>query len=139
MSLPFLAPEYGPRELETPVQVAAPPQELTATGRLDRWERRGLVLFFAILAGVGAMVEYRSAFLSRRMGDLDVFLRAAWAVRNGADLYQITSDNDWHYIYPPLYAILLTPLADPPRGADTAGYLAYPLSVAICFLINVLC
>src|SRR5205814_8732672 len=67
----------------------------------------------------------------------DVFLRAAWAVRTGADPYAITSDNDWHYLYPPLYAILLTPLADPPKGADPAGYLPYPVSVALVFLISV--
>jgi hypothetical protein len=85
------------------------------------------------------MVEYRSAFLTRRMGDLDVFLRAAWAVRNDADPYEITSDNDWHYLYPPLYAILMTPLADPPRGMDKSGYLPYAASVAICYLLNLFC
>lgn len=108
-----------------------------ATEPLNRLERWGLVGFVILLAAIGGMVEYRSAFLTRRMGDLDVFLRAAWAVRNGEDLYAITSDNDWHYIYPPLYAILMTPLADPPRGADTTGYLPYPVLVAICFLLNV--
>lgn len=92
-----------------------------------------------LLGALGGLVEYRSAFLSRRMGDLDVFLRAAWAVRNGEDLYAITSDNDWHYIYPPLYAILMTPLADPPRGADATGYLPYAGSVAICYLLNLFC
>ena len=106
---------------------------------LGRWERCGLSLFVLLLCALGGLVEYRSAFLTRRMGDLDVFLRAAWAVRNGEDLYQVTSDNDWHYIYPPLYAILMTPLADPPRDADPAGYLAYPVSVAICYLLNLLC
>src|SRR5262249_2797467 len=37
----------------------------------------------------------------------------------------------------PLYAILLTPLADPPRDADTTGYVPYAVSVAIIFLLNV--
>ena len=49
------------------------------------------------------------------MGDLDCFLRAAWAVRSGADLYTVTDDNGFHYNYPPLLAILATPLADPPH------------------------
>jgi alpha-1,2-mannosyltransferase len=84
------------------------------------------------------MVEYRSALLTRRMGDLDVFLRAAWAVRNDADIYAITSDNDWHYLYPPLYAILMTPLADPPKNVVPTGYVPYKYSVAICFLISLL-
>ncbi len=108
-----------------------------ATRPLSRLGKVGVVLFFVLLLGFGVHVEQKSAFLSRRMGDLDVFLRAAWAVRNDADLYAITSDNDWHYLYPPLYAILMTPLADPPEGADAAGYLPYPISVAICFFISV--
>jgi hypothetical protein len=103
---------------------------------LSRPEKIGVALFVALLLAFGALVEMRSALLSRRMGDLDVFLRAAWAVRNGLDLYATTSDNDWHYIYPPLYAILMTPLADPPKGEDASGYLPYPISVAICYLIN---
>src|SRR5205085_2685737 len=82
------------------------PVEETATKPLSRLGKGIVVLFFVFLAVFGAHVEQRSAFLSRRMGDLDVFLRAAWAVRNDADLYAITSDNDWHYLYPPLYAIL---------------------------------
>jgi len=108
----------------------------TATKPLGRLGKIGIVLFVLFLLGFGAHVEQKSAFLTRRMGDLDVFLRAAWAVRNDADLYAITSDNDWHYLYPPLYAILMMPLADPPRGADPTGYMPYAVSVAICYLLN---
>jgi alpha-1,2-mannosyltransferase len=96
-------------------------------------------LFFLVLPILGGIVEMRSAFLMRRMGDLDCFLRAGWAVRTGSDLYSVTSDNDWHYNYPPLYAILMAPLADPPRGIDNAGYLPYSVSVGICFALNLLC
>ena len=110
-----------------------------AIERLSRWEKLAVAGFFLFLALFGGLVEYRSALLTRRMGDLDVFLRAAWAVQNDADLYTIASDNGWHYIYPPLYAILLVPLADPPPVANTGWYLAYPISVAICYLLNVLC
>jgi hypothetical protein len=108
---------------------------------LCRWQRLGLVAFFLSLLLFGGIVERRSALMQRRMGDLDVFLRAAWAVRNDAeaDLYEVSSVNGWHYIYPPLYAILLTPLADPPPDADRSGYLPYPVSVAICYLLNVCC
>jgi hypothetical protein len=110
----------------------------SATKPLSRWEKIGIALFVVFLLGFGVHVEQRSAFLERRMGDLDVFLRAAWAVRNDADLYEITSDNDWHYLYPPLYAILITPLADPPKGEDATGYVPYAISVALCYLINLL-
>ena len=97
---------------------------MLATRPLSTVERCLLyVLFFLVLPILGGIVEMRSAFLMRRMGDLDCFLRAGWAVRTGSDLYSVTSDNDWHYNYPPLYAILIAPLADPPRGIDNAGYL----------------
>jgi hypothetical protein len=109
-----------------------------ATAPLSRWGKIGVVGFFVFLLAFGGMVEFRSALLSRRMGDLDVFLRAAWAVRNDADIYAITSDNDWHYLYPPLYAILMTPLADPPKDADPTGYVPYKYSVAICYLLSLL-
>src|SRR5436309_10762844 len=108
-------------------------QEARPFGPLRLWERLVLVLFFAGVVAFGGFVEYRSAFLSRRMGDLGCYLRAAWAVRAGVDMYGLTEDNGWHYNYPPLYAILLTPLADPPArdtselAAASAGIAASPL------------
>ena len=57
----------------------------------------------------------------------------------GTDLYAITDANDWHYHYPPLLAILLTPLADPPPGTDGAGTLSFAVSVAIWYVFSVLC
>jgi hypothetical protein len=100
----------------------------------------GLILFLASFVGFGVLVEVRSAFLSRRMGDLGVYLRAAWTIRTDpSQLYTIADDNDWHYNYPPLFAILLTPLADPPPGATKPGMMPYAASVAICYLLNLLC
>ncbi len=106
--------------------------------RLRRWERVLVAAFLATFLIFGAIVEVRSAFLSRRMGDLGVYLRAGWAVRSGADLYSVTDDNDWHYNYPPLFAILMAPLADPPHGVDLPGAVPYSVSVAIFYAVNVL-
>src|SRR6516164_1269972 len=88
-------------------------------GPLKTWERICVGLLVASVVLFGGFVEYRSAFLSRRMGDLGCYLCAGWAVRAGVDMYGITEDNGWHYNYPPLYAILFTPLADPPRREPT--------------------
>ncbi len=107
-----------------------------ATKPLKQWEKGALALFVAVLFVFGVQVVIRSAFLDRRMGDLDVFLRAAWAVRNDKDPYAASSENEWHYLYPPLYAILMTPFADPPRGADPSGCLSYPVSVVLVYLIS---
>ena len=39
-------------------------------------------------------------------------------MRTGENLYVVADENGFHYIYPPLLAILLTPFADPPRRAS---------------------
>jgi hypothetical protein len=87
----------------------------------------------------GLVVEKRSAFMQRRMTDLDVYLRAAWALRAGVDFYDVTDENGWHYQYPPLFVILMTPLADPVPWADSSGMLPFPVSVAIWYAFSVLC
>lgn len=106
-----------------------------------RWERRGLWLLLFLIPAFGVVVEHRSAFLHRRMGDLGVYLRGAWAARQGGEqLYTISCDGGWHYVYPPLLAILLAPLADPPPGASQPPWsLPYKVSVGVWYLFSVLC
>ena len=113
---------------------------------LRRWERGAVALLFTALVLFGVLVEKRSAFMTKRegrassrMGDLGCYLRAAWAVRAGIDMYAIVDDNIWHYNYPPLYAILMTPLADPPADVDHAGFVPYEVSVGVVYVFNVLC
>ena len=111
---------------------------------LSAWQRWGLVAFFTLLIAFVALVEFRSAFLSKRMGDLDIFLRAAWALRAGVDVYSVT-DLDLpvpvpgqgdHYNYPPFLAVLLMPLADPPPDVDHTGFMPYAVSVAVWYFLN---
>jgi alpha-1,2-mannosyltransferase len=109
-----------------------------AWARLTKIERLGIALFFISAVVFGAIVEMRSAFLDARMTDLDVYLRAAWAVRTGHDLYTITDDGGWHFHYPPLFAIALVPLADPPRGQSRTGMMPFGAAVAIWYLLNLL-
>jgi hypothetical protein len=104
---------------------------------LNAWDRLGLFLFFLVIVGFGIHVEIRSAFLKRHQTDLGVYLRAGWAVRAGEDIYDITDENDWHYQYPPLFAILMTPFADPPPGADRTGYLPFAATSALWYVLNI--
>jgi alpha-1,2-mannosyltransferase len=106
---------------------------------LTRWDKAFLVLVALGILLFAAIVEKRSAFMRRRMTDADCYFRGAWAVRAGQDLYEIVDDNDWHYNYPPLLAILLTPLADAPAGVDRSFMLPYPVSVAIWFWLTLAC
>jgi hypothetical protein len=107
--------------------------------RLSRAERAVIAALLAVPVLFGSLVLLRSAFLQNRHTDVGVYLRAGWAVRTGGDVYDVTDDNHWHYHYPPLYAILMAPLADPPDGEVVAGYVSYPVSVAVCYVFNVAC
>lgn len=107
--------------------------------RLSPWERYGVIAFLLAVVVFGALVEKRTVFLSRRMGDLNCYLRPAWAVRTGADIYQLRDDCGWHYNYPPLLAILATPLADAPAGADRTGMIPYAVSVGLWYILSVVC
>lgn len=118
----------------TPYSQPVPPSSDLGLG-----QRCGLAALFAAFVLFGLVVEFRSAFLTRHRTDLQVYLRAAWAVRTGADFYTITDDNFWHYHYPPLFAILMTPLADPPPGAAALLATPFRVSVAIWYACSLVC
>ena len=92
---------------------------------------------FVVLFGM--VVVYKSALLDRPMGDLGVYLRAAWAVQTDpSQLYDCTDQNGWHYSYPPLFAILMAPLAEAPHpvGGDP---IPFAVAVAVFYTFNILC
>jgi alpha-1,2-mannosyltransferase len=101
--------------------------------RLSTSERFLLFLFFTVVIGFAGVVVNRGAFLQQRKTDLGVFLRAAWAVRSGADPYTITDDKGLLYHYPPLLAILLVPLADAP-GSDSR--MAFACKVGLWYALS---
>jgi hypothetical protein len=107
---------------------------------LSRWERRGVIALISIIVAFGFLVELRSAFLRRHMTDLGVYLRAGWAVRASADIYDIQDDNGWHYQYPPLFAILMAPLANPPPDVAWPGaVLPFAVSAAFWYAFSLGC
>jgi alpha-1,2-mannosyltransferase len=107
--------------------------------RLTRFDKSALIFIALLYLGLGVMTDIRSAFLSSPKTDFQVYARAAWAVRAGEDLYAVTDNNGWHYIYPPPFAILMAPLADPYPFASRHGYLPFWLSAAIWYLIGLGC
>ena len=104
--------------------------------RLYLWERAGLALLLLGVLAFGGLVLVRSAFQQSRKTDFGVYARAGYAVRAGLDPYQITDDNNWHYCYPPPFAVAMAPLADPLPWADRGGYLPYWVSVAVWYLLS---
>ncbi len=110
-----------------------------APDHLSGWQRFGLFLLIPLILGFGVIVEMRGAFLQHRWTDLTVFLRAAWAVQHGEDLYKVTDAKGLHYHYPPLLAIALIPLAEPSVGSGESGAVPFALSVGLWYLFSVFC
>lgn len=107
---------------------------------LSHRARFAVALLIAVTIGYGVLVEIRSAFMKTRHTDLGVYLRAAWAVREGGDPYAVVDNNGWHYSYPSLLAIVLVPLADPPAGAPPSAWdVPFSVSVALWYLLSVVC
>jgi hypothetical protein len=113
--------------------------EATLLKRPGRVEQVLIGLFFAGWLAFGIQVEIKSAFLSRRYGDLGVYLRASWAIRAGLSPYDVVDSNGWHYHYPPLFAMLLTPLADAPEGIWLPGQVPFAVSVFLYYLVSLVC
>jgi hypothetical protein len=110
---------------------------LRSLNRVERWGLWLLGISFVLLL---FPIELRSAFLKRPMTDLQVYLRAAWAVRTGHDLYSIIDDNKWHYHYPAVFAILMVPLANTPAGEHQAWWhLRMHESVFIWHFFTLIC
>ena len=103
---------------------------------LTRLHKAGLGLLLLLFIGFGFMVELRGAFQHTRKTDAGVYMRAAWAVRTGGNLYSVTDDRGWHYAYPPFLAILMSPMADPPHGASREGYMPYSISLGLWYVLT---
>ena len=135
-------PLDSPPSGTSPVVLADVRHESLSEARLEwprRWERWGVIGLLMAAIGFGVVVELRGALLHRPLTDVQVYFRAAWAARTGADLYTITDDNRWHYQYPPLLAILLMPLADAPGGVDRTGLIPFAVSVGLWYVFSMVC
>lgn len=104
----------------------------------NRWIKWGLLgLLVVLVAGMGVSVVYRSGpyqFGEKSWGsqahrcDLTVFLAGGRAVVEGTDIYEAHNVRGWYYLQPPLFAIMMVPLAMVPQIA----------AVVIWYALNVL-
>ena len=90
----------------------------------------GILLVLGLVLGVGISTFYRGVISPHQRTDLTVYLIAGQMVAEGrADyIYKTENIRGWHYIYPPILAILLAPVSKWPLGATVP--LAYLLSLA---------
>ena len=113
--------------------------------RIDNSDSRlrpRLLMGAAVVCLLFGVVVYHKQ-IGLRQGDQEVYYRAGWSMRHGgADLYQITDGHGWHYLYPPVFAILMVPLADPPPNTPEEArnwVLPNPARVVVHYLLNLIC
>lgn len=117
-------------------------ESLKPASPLTRRGRQGLLALAALFIGFYAYVLNGTVLQEPRKGDLDVYLRAAWAAREGQSLYQLTDPHGWHYLYPPFLATLAIPLADAPPDAPagtSSAALPFWLSATIWYWLGIAC
>ncbi len=73
-------------------------------------------------------------------GDAQVFFRGGWAVWTGYPLYQVTDHHGWSNHYPPTFALLMGPFANPLPGYPQPWWgLPFPAAIAVWYLLNAAC
>jgi hypothetical protein len=86
----------------------------------------------------GCIVEMKGALLHNRHTDAGAYFSAAWSVRIGSDPYCARDRNGWHYLYPPLLAVLMGPFADAPPTMHRYYLIPYAVSVGAWYVLSVL-
>jgi len=117
-------------------------EPLRISGSDSRLRPRLMVLAIVALCLVFGIVVYHKQILLRQ-GDQGVYYRAGWSMRHGgADLYNITDHHGFHYLYPPVFAILMIPLAEPPPNTpaeEQNWVLSKSARMVVHYLLNLAC
>jgi hypothetical protein len=103
---------------------------------LRPWERAILYVLLVTIACFGVAVVAHVVFTERHRTDLGVFLTAAGAIRDGKDIYRVVWHDD-HYLFPPLLAIVFSPLSPtlPQRGEPSS--IGFALAVAAAYVLSI--
>lgn len=79
--------------------------------------------------------RYDPAAPGKHHTDITVYTVAADALADGRDPYTVTNPQGWHYLYPPLFAILISPLRHlAPENQAFAWFLASLLMAFGCWV-----
>jgi hypothetical protein len=88
-----------------------------------------------LVLGFLPIVVNKSVWLGQ--GDVRVFFRAGWAIWTGYPLYEVHDQHGWTYHYPPTFALLMGPFAEPLPGYPRPWWaLPYPAAVAVWYLLS---
>jgi hypothetical protein len=109
-----------------------------AIPRPGRREWVAVAVLAILVLGFLPIVVNKSVRLGQ--GDVQVFFRAGWAIWTGYPLYEVPDHHGWTYHYPPTFALLMGPFANPLPGYPQPWWaLPYPAAVAVWYLINIAC
>ena len=110
---------------------------------LTRLEVVGLAALCVLVVAFGYMTLRRGALYDNHMTDLSVYCVAAWAFNHDVDLYSVSNLRDWHFVYPPAFALAMSPFAvtpkeyaQPPELVEGA-WLPWPAIVVAWYVISV--
>jgi hypothetical protein len=98
-----------------------------------------VIALIAVIALVYLPIVVRKT-VGHGFGDVQVFFRAGWAIWSGYPLYEVTDSHGWTYHYPPTFALLMGPFANPlPGYPQPIWAMPYTASVVVWYILNFLC
>jgi len=112
-----------------------------AFGAISRPGRRGwLAIVFVGALTLLFLPMVVSKVVGLGQGDVQVFFRGGWAIRSGYPLYQVIDHHGWTFHYPPTFALLMGPFANPLPGYPQPPWaLPFAAAVVVWYLINAAC
>jgi len=105
--------------------------------RLSTWENAAIVGLLLIALVYGVFVECRATLTESHNTDLGVYLAAAQAVRENADICTATYNHN-HYMYPPFLAILLAHVVPAPAAPGSPASTAFAVVVYLWYVSSLL-
>ncbi len=102
-----------------------------------RLQRRTLPLLLVGIVAWGFLDVFQRAKLEpgrldKHRTDFTVYTEAGAALFDGRDPYEVTNARGWHYLYPPLFALMVAPLHGLPT--EWQGIIWYAISVVLAVL-----
>lgn len=99
---------------------------------MDREKRIVLGLAIVAVLAIGFTTVDRAVFHQTPKTDFTVYIRAAQAALDGGDIYKVQNARGWNYVYLPLFAIAMIPLAKLPLIASVLIWYVLSVALLIC-------
>ena len=102
----LVPPRRSPNSQARPVD----PDPFFPNLRVRGWVFTALFLALAILGFTSVRARAQVENVAKHDSDFTCYTVAGAAILAGRDPYAVTNPRGWHYLYPPLFAIMVAPL-----------------------------